>query len=203
MKQVLITIISVITFMTIAYVIYTKSSNEKEVQSSESQALCNQDLMNINNMERIELMRQAIAEAREGIHAGHGGPFGTVIVKDGKIVGRGHNCVLLLNDPTCHGEVSAIRDAGKNLGTFDLSGCELYTTGEPCHMCLCACMWANISKIYYGCTIDDNSIIGFRDGKFDEIFGGRDKLGDYMLEIGRDECLKLFEEYKNMQHQNY
>lgn len=203
MKQVLITIISVITFMTIAYVIYTKSSNEKEVQSSESQALCNQDLMNINNMERIELMRLAIAEAREGINAGHGGPFGTVIVKDGKIVGRGHNCVLLLNDPTCHGEVSAIRDAGKNLGTFDLSGCELYTTGEPCHMCLCACMWANISKIYYGCTIDDNSIIGFRDGKFDEIFGGRDKLGDYMLEIGRDECLKLFEEYKNMQHQNY
>ena len=203
MKQVLIAIISVITFMTIAYVIYTKSSNEKEVQSSESQTLCNQDLMNINNMERIELMRLAIAEAREGIHAGHGGPFGTVIVKDGKIVGRGHNCVLLLNDPTCHGEVSAIRDAGKNLGTFDLSGCELYTTGEPCHMCLCACMWANISKIYYGCTIDDNSIIGFRDGKFDEIFGGRDKLGDYMLEIGRDECLKLFEEYKNMQHQNY
>ena len=203
MKQVLITIISVITFMTIAYVIYTKSSNEKEVQSSESQTLCNQDLMNINNMERIKLMRQAIAEAREGINAGHGGPFGTVIVKDGKIVGRGHNCVILLNDPTCHGEVAAIRDAGKNLGTFDLSGCELYTTGEPCHMCLCACMWANISKIYYGCTIDDNSIIGFRDGKFDEIFGGRDKLGDYMLEIGRDECLKLFEEYKNMQHQNY
>ena len=203
MKQVLITIISVITFMTIAYVIYTKSSNEKEVQSSEGQTLCNQDLMNINNMERIELMRLAIAEAREGIHAGHGGPFGTVIVKDGKIVGRGHNCVLLLNDPTCHGEVSAIRDAGKNLGTFDLSGCELYTTGEPCHMCLCACMWANISKIYYGCTIDDNSIIGFRDGKFDEIFGGRDKLSDYMLEIGRDECLKLFEEYKNIQHQNY
>ena len=203
MKQVLITIISVITFMTIAYVIYTKSSNEKEVQSSESQALCNQDLMNINNMERIELMRLAIAEAREGIHAGHGGPFGTVIVKDGKIVGRGHNCVILLNDPTCHGEVAAIRDAGKNLNTFDLSGCELYTTGEPCHMCLCACMWANISKIYYGCTIEDNSIIGFRDGKFDKIFGGRDKLGDYMQEIDREECLKLFEEYNNMQHENY
>ena len=92
-------------------------------------------------MNRIEFMRQAIAEAREGIHAGHGGPFGTVIVKDGKIVGRGHNCVLSLNDPTCHGEVAAIRDAGKKLGTFDLSGCELYTTGEPCHMCLCACMW--------------------------------------------------------------
>ena len=154
-------------------------------------------------MNRIELMRQAIAEAREGIHAGHGGPFGTVIVKDGKIVGRGHNCVLSLNDPTCHGEVAAIRDAGKHLGTFDLSGCELYTTGEPCHMCLCACMWANISKIYYGCTIEDNSIIGFRDGKFDEIFGGRDKLGDYMQEIDRKECLQLFEEYSNMQHEKY
>ena len=160
-------------------------------------------MTNKQNKERVELMRQAIAEARKGIHAGHGGPFGTVIVKDGKIVGRGHNCVLLLNDPTCHGEVAAIRDAGKNLNTFDLSGCELYTTGEPCHMCLCACMWANISKIYYGCTIEDNSIIGFRDGKFDKIFGGRDKLGDYMQEIDREECLKLFEEYNNMQHENY
>lgn len=86
-------------------------------------------------MNRIELMRQAIAEARKGIHAGHGGPFGTVIVKDGKVVGRGHNCVLSLNDPTCHGEVAAIRDAGKKLGTFDLSGCELYT---PANHATCA-----------------------------------------------------------------
>ncbi len=103
-------------------------------------------------------MELAIREAREGIEQGHGGPFGTVIVKDGKIVGRGHNCVLRDNDATCHGEVAAIRDAGRRLGTFDLSGCELYTTGEPCHMCLCACMWANISKIYYGCNIADNGL---------------------------------------------
>ena len=203
MKQVLVIILSYIAFVTAAFAVPTKSGDEKEVKSSENHISCNQDMTNKQNKERVELMRQAIAEAREGIHAGHGGPFGTVIVKDGKIVGRGHNCVLLLNDPTCHGEVAAIRDAGKNLNTFDLSGCELYTTGEPCHMCLCACMWANISKIYYGCTIEDNSIIGFRDGKFDKIFGGRDKLGDYMQEIDREECQKLFEEYKNMQHQNY
>ena len=203
MKQVLVIILSYIAFVTAAFAVPTKSGDEKEVKSSENHISCNQAMTNKQNKERVELMRQAIAEARKGIHAGHGGPFGTVIVKDGKIVGRGHNCVLLLNDPTCHGEVAAIRDAGKNLNTFDLSGCELYTTGEPCHMCLCACMWANISKIYYGCTIEDNSIIGFRDGKFDKIFGGRDKLGDYMQEIDREECLKLFEEYKNMQHQNY
>ena len=203
MKQVLVIILSYIAFVTAAFAVPTKSGDEKEVKSSENHISCNQDMTNKQNKERVELMRQAIAEAREGIHAGHGGPFGTVIVKDGKIVGRGHNCVLLLNDPTCHGEVAAIRDAGKNLNTFDLSGCELYTTGEPCHMCLCACMWANISKIYYGCTIEDNSIIGFRDGKFDKIFGGRDKLGDYMQEIDREECLKLFEEYNNMQHENY
>ena len=203
MKHYTLIILSAIAFVTAAFAISTKSSDEGEVLFGETRVSCNQNLMKKQNMERIELMRKAIVEAREGIHAGHGGPFGTVIVKDGKIVGRGHNCVLLLNDPTCHGEVAAIRDAGKNLGTFDLSGCELYTTGEPCHMCLCACMWANISKIYYGCTIEDNSIIGFRDGKFDEIFGGRDKLGDYMQEIDREECLKLFEEYKNMQHETY
>ena len=154
-------------------------------------------------MKDVKFMREAITEAREGIRSRHGGPFGTVIVKDGKIVGRGHNRVLLLHDPTCHGEVAAIRDAGQNLGTHDLSGRELYTTGEPCNMCLCACLWANISRIYYGCTIEDNSIIGFRDGKFDELFGGRDKLGGYMLEMDREECLKVFEEYREMQHEGY
>ena len=148
-------------------------------------------------------MELAIREAREGIEQGHGGPFGTVIVKDGKIVGRGHNCVQRDNDATCHGEVAAIRDAGRRLGTFDLSGCELYTTGEPCHMCLCACMWANISKIYYGCNIADNGLIGFRDDKFDKIFGGRDKLEGYMTEIDREECLALFRDYMAMSHENY
>jgi len=150
-----------------------------------------------------DLMQWAIKEAQEGIRASHGGPFGTVIVKDGVIVGRGHNCVLRDNDATCHGEVQAIRNAGKNLGTFDLTGCTLYTTGEPCHMCLCACMWANISKIYYGCTIADNGRIGFRDDKFDGIFGGREKLGNYLEELDRDKCLELFDEYMRTQQKGY
>lgn len=150
-----------------------------------------------------EFMQIAIQEAREGISNGDGGPFGTAIVRDGVLIASGHNHVLAYNDPTCHGEVDAIRKACKRLGTFDLTGCELYTTGEPCHMCLCACMWANISKIYYGCTIADNEIIGFRDNKFDQIFGGRDKLGDYMTEVDREACLRLFQDYSKMQAPKY
>lgn len=150
-----------------------------------------------------EFMQIAIQEAREGISNGDGGPFGTAIVRDGVLIASGHNHVLAYNDPTCHGEVDAIRKACKRLGTFDLTGCELYTIGEPCHMCLCACMWANISKIYYGCTIADNEIIGFRDNKFDQIFGGRDKLGDYMTEIDREACLRLFQDYSKMQAPKY
>lgn len=150
-----------------------------------------------------EFMQIAIQEAREGISNGDGGPFGTAIVRDGVLIASGHNHVLAYNDPTCHGEVDAIRKACKRLGTFDLTGCELYTTGEPCHMCLCACMWANISKIYYGCTIADNEIIGFRDNKFDQIFGGRDKLGDYMTEVDREACLRLFQDYSEMQAPKY
>lgn len=150
-----------------------------------------------------EFMQIAIQEAREGISNGDGGPFGTAIVCDGVLIASGHNHVLAYNDPTCHGEVDAIRKACKRLGTFDLTGCELYTTGEPCHMCLCACMWANISKIYYGCTIADNEIIGFRDNKFDQIFGGRDKLGDYMTEIDREACLRLFQDYSKMDATKY
>lgn len=148
-------------------------------------------------------MQLAIDEARQGIEHQHGGPFGSVVVKDGKVIGKGHNCVLKNNDPTCHGEVAAIRDACANIGSFDLSGCEIYTTGEPCHMCLCACMWANISKIYYGCTIEDNGKIGFRDDKFDELFGGRDKLTEYMSEVDREACLALFDDYKQMSHETY
>jgi len=148
-------------------------------------------------------MKMAIAEAREGITAGHGGPFGTVIVRDGQVVSKGHNRVLLTADPTCHGEVDAIRKACAALGTHDLSGCELYTTGEPCPMCLCACMWANISKIYYGCTIEDNGRIGFRDDKFTEVFQGRERLGSYLSGMDRAECLKLFEDYLNMSHVKY
>ena len=111
-------------------------------------------------------MKIAIEEARKGIHNGHGGPFGAVVVKDGKIIGQGHNMVVKNNDPTCHGEVSAIRDACKNLNSFDLQGAEIYTTGEPCPMCLGAILWSNINQIYYGCSIQENDMIGFRDEIF-------------------------------------
>ena len=150
-----------------------------------------------------DFMQMAIDEARIGILQGHGGPFGSVIVKNGKVVATGHNMVLKNHDATAHGEIMAIRRAGEVLQTFDLSGCTLYTTGEPCHMCLCAIMWANIELVYYGCTIADNGMIGFRDDKFNDIFGGRDRLGNMLIEIDRDKCLKLFEEYNNMSHQGY
>lgn len=144
-------------------------------------------------------MKQAIEQARIGIHNGHGGPFGSVIVKDGKIIGMGHNMVLKNNDSTAHGEVVAIRNAEQNINTYDLSGAEIYTTGEPCPMCLAACMWANISKVYYGCTIEDNESIGFRDAKFDHLLGGRQKMADYLEQVDRDECLELFDEYNKIE----
>lgn len=140
-------------------------------------------------------MQIAIDEARAGIYNAHGGPFGTVIVKDGQIVGQGHNHVLVDNDSTAHGEIYAIRETEKALGTYDLSGCVLYTTGEPCPMCLAACMWANIEHVYYGCTIADNEMIGFRDNLFDSMFGGREAFDDYLTELDRESCLRLFEEY--------
>ncbi|SEH50347.1 guanine deaminase [Ruminococcus flavefaciens] len=135
-------------------------------------------------------MKIAIDEARTGITAGHGGPFGCVIVRDGKVVGRGHNEVIKQNDPTCHGEVTAIRDACKNLGTYDLSGCELYTTAEPCPMCRGAIMWSNIRKVYFGCNIADTDSIGFRDKVFYE------SPEDISEELDRKECLEVFEEYR-------
>lgn len=149
-------------------------------------------------MNHLEYMREAIAVAREGIRKHAGGPFGTVIVKEGKIIARAHNNVLKNNDPTAHGEIAALREAGQALGTHDLSGCSLYTTGEPCTMCLCACLWANIDRIYYGCTIADNASIGFRDGEFDSLFVGREKLENRLIPLGREECLALFDEYRNM-----
>ena len=117
-------------------------------------------------MDAEQFMRIAIEEAREGIRKGHGGPFGCVIVKDGRVIGRGHNQVLLRRDPTCHGEMEAIRDACAALDSFDLSDCELYTTGEPCPMCRGAILWANVERVYFGCTVEDAEAIGFRDRCF-------------------------------------
>ena len=111
----------------------------------------------------------AVVEAYEGIEYKHGGPFGCVIVKDNEVVGTGHNKVLIDHDPTAHGEVVAIRNACKNLGTHDLSGCVLYTTGEPCPMCLAAIMWARIDKVVYAKSCQQTSDeLGFDDTPFFE-----------------------------------
>ncbi len=108
-------------------------------------------------------MRKAVMLSYDGMRRNAGGPFGAVIVKDGNIVASGFNCVTSTNDPTAHGEVVAIRNAGAELKTFDLSGCELYTSSQPCAMCLCAAYAARISKIYYANTIQDAAGIGFAD----------------------------------------
>lgn len=149
-------------------------------------------------------MKLAIQEAKTGIHKGHGGPFGAVIVKNGVIIGKGHNQVIKNNDPTCHGEMMAIHKACKTLGSFDLSGCELYTTGEPCPMCLAAILWANISKVYYGCNIIDTEKIGFRDSLFYKFQNDEQAKKGFVNELDRDACLKLYEEYLSLEdRKNY
>ena len=144
-------------------------------------------------------MKMAVNEAKKGIKNGHGGPFGAVIVKDGVVIGIGHNKVVKSGDPTMHGEIDAIKNACKNIKTFDLKGAEIYTTGEPCPMCLGAILWANINKIYYGCTIKENEMIGFRDNIFyKKLDLSTEKMKGIIKQIDHDECLKLFEEYKNI-----
>ena len=139
-----------------------------------------------------DFMKLAVEEAEKGIASNEGGPFGCVIVKNGEVVGKGHNQVVKNNDPTCHGEMMAIRDACRKTGNFDLSGCELYTTGEPCPMCFGAILWA-ISKVFYGCNIKDTEKIGFRDRRFYE---DSEKIkAELFEEKGREECLELYRKY--------
>jgi len=142
-------------------------------------------------------MFEAIKEAYKGIKNSHGGPFGAVIVKENKIIAKGHNQVVKNHDCTCHGEMMAIRKACKKLKTFDLKDCEIYTTGEPCPMCLGAILWSNIRKVYYGCNVTDTEIIGFRD----KVFFTKDmkELKDSMKELDREECLKLYDDYNKIQ----
>ena len=108
-------------------------------------------------------MKVAKELSEENLKTNVGGPFGACIVKDGKIIGKGSNHVLSSNDPTAHAEVMAIRDACKNINSYDLNGCELYTSCYPCPMCLSAIIWSNIKKVYYGNTKEDAANIGFRD----------------------------------------
>ena len=114
------------------------------------------------------------------------------------MVARGHNHVVANNDPTCHGEIDAIRKACKKLGIFDLSGCEIYTTGDPCPMCFCAILWANIEKVYYGCNTTDTEIIGFRDKEFEESIPA--KKISICEEVDRKDCIELYKEYNAIQN---
>lgn len=117
-----------------------------------------------------EFLRRAIRLATENVVSGNGGPFGAVIVRDGRIVGEGVNTVTATNDPTAHGEVNAIRAAACALGSFTLAGCELYTSCEPCPMCLAASYWARLDAVYYGASAADAARAGFDDAfLYDEL----------------------------------
>lgn len=148
-------------------------------------------------MEKKEYMLEAIRLSFETMRNNTGGPFGAVIVKDGKIIAKGSNNVLQNNDPTAHAEVVAIREACKVLGTFQLTGCELYTSCEPCPMCLGAIYWARPDKLYFANTKKDAAAIGFDDEFiYKEIelpFSDRSIRTE---QLGREEAMKAFEEWK-------
>lgn len=136
--------------------------------------------------------------AENGINANEGGPFGAVITdKDGNIIATGNNQVLKNNDPTAHAEVTAIRNACKKLNTYDLSNYILYTSCEPCPMCLSAIIWSNIKEIYYACTRQDAANIGFRDDLIYEYLKGNNTDLISLKQIDRDKCIDVFEKYQN------
>ncbi len=145
-----------------------------------------------------KFMNEAIALSQNGVRNNEGGPFGCVIVKDDKIIGRGNNKVTSSNDPTAHAEVVAIRDACKNLNTFQLEGCEIYTSCEPCPMCLGAIYWARPKLVYYANSREDAANIGFDDSMIYEELGIElDKRKIPIINLGREEALKVFKEWQN------
>ena len=137
-------------------------------------------------------MKIAYDEATAGMLANEGGPFGAVILKDGELIAKAHNRVLLSNDPTAHAEVNAIREASQKLERFDLSDCVLYTTCMPCPMCLGAIMWARIGTVYYGATEEDAAKGGFDDLRFYEMLQGQ-KEGLTLTQIDQKESASLFD----------
>lgn len=143
-------------------------------------------------------MQRAIDLAKKGMQSGAGGPFGAVVVKNNKIIGEGYNNVTSTNDPTAHAEIIAIRNACKSLDSFELKGCTIYTSCEPCPMCLGAIYWARPEKVYYACTIDDAAKIDFDDRFiFDEIGKDSNERQIPFKNILRNEGLILFEEWKS------
>ena len=145
-------------------------------------------------------MKTANELAEDNLKTNLGGPFGACVVKNGKIIGKGSNRVLGNNDPTAHAEIMAIRDACKNINSYDLSDCELYTSCYPCPMCLSAIIWANIKKVYYGNTKKDAANIGFRDDFiYDYIKKLTDKTEDDEIlkleSMDREETIKTFNKF--------
>ena len=150
-------------------------------------------------MTREEIfMNEAIALSQNGVRKNEGGPFGCIVVKGETIVGRGNNKVTSSNDPTAHAEVVAIRDACKNLNTFQLDGCEIYTSCEPCPMCLGAIYWARPKMVYFANSRQDAANIGFDDSMIYEELGiDLDKRKIPIINLGREDALKIFVEWQN------
>ena len=148
-------------------------------------------------MEKVKkFMKEAIGLAEENLKSNLGGPFGAVVVKDGKIIGKGGNRVTSQNDPTAHAEIVAIREASKNLGTFDLSGCEIYTSCEPCPMCLSAIYWAHLDKLFYAATKDDAAKANFDDSMiYEEISKPKDQRKLQSVQLMREDAVKVFEKW--------
>ncbi len=143
-------------------------------------------------------MQRAIALAQQGIDAGAGGPFGAVIVKDDEVIGEGYNQVTSTNDPTAHAEVVAIRNACRNLNSFQLDGCILYTSCEPCPMCLGAIYWARPARVFYAATREDAAKIGFDDEFiYEEIEKNFEHRQMKLVNVLRDEGLRVFENWTN------
>lgn len=146
-------------------------------------------------------MNEAEKLVQENLIDNSGGPFGAVIVKNGVIIGRGSNHVIKNNDPTAHAEIEAIRDACKNIKSYDLTGCSIYTTCYPCPMCLSAIIWSNMKKVYYGNTKEDAASIGFRDefiyDYIDKLSKGIDDGTLKIKNIDRNKTIKEFDEYMN------
>jgi guanine deaminase len=138
-------------------------------------------------------MARAIELAMENVRSGHGGPFGAVVVKDGEIIAEGVNAVTTTNDPTAHAEVTAIRNACRKLGNFELRGCEIYTSCEPCPMCLGAIYWARPERVYFGCTAGDAAEAGFDDSLiYEEIARPKEQRRIPMRAMMREESLRVF-----------
>jgi guanine deaminase len=147
----------------------------------------------------IVFMARAIELSLENVRTGRGGPFGAVVAKDGEIVSEGVNSVTLTNDPTAHAEVVAIRAACKKLGTFELRGCEIYTSCEPCPMCLGAIYWARPDRVYFGGSAADAAQAGFDDSFiYREIPLSHSERKIPMVQLMRDEALEAFRAWENL-----